>query len=238
MAAPGKPATIWNLRSEHSGAFLRLQRLVEGRPSFALCFLTYSDSSYRDRVADFLEAKLCARVRVTIDPISPIGTEALFDMLSADRDAGSAQLIGLERWPEGIDNLLTRLNYRRGALAQRCARPVLVWILSKHLRSLATDAADLWAWRSGTFDFTLPSDENLLVPLSLPVDRGTAAASRREVRIAELQRHLAARSNWRQIEVDLAVELGDLRRSLGKMEEAESAYRDAREICALRSRRS
>ena len=158
MPATSRPAAVWNLRSEHSGAFVRLQRMLEGRRSFALCFLTYSDSAYRDRVADFLAERLCARVRVTIDPDAAIGTEALFEKLSADRRDRPAQLIGLERWPEGLDDLLARLNYRRGALAERCTRPLLVWIQSQHLRSVATRAADLWAWRSGTFDFTLPAD--------------------------------------------------------------------------------
>ena len=228
MSGLGKTAAIWNLRSEHSGAFLRLQRLVEGRRSFALCFLTYSDSSYRDLVADFLDERLCASVRVTIDPVTLIGTEALFEMLSADRDVGSAQLIGVERWPEGIDNLLTRLNYRRGALAERCARPLLVWIQSKALRSIATGAADLWAWRSGVFDFTLPAEKDGSIRLLSPYTRETATAPRRLARIAELQKHLAGRSPWRAVDVDLALELGDLQVSLGNVEEAEAAYRNAR----------
>ena len=41
--------------------------MLEGRQSFKLCFLTYSDSHYRDKVADFLEARVHARVRVSID---------------------------------------------------------------------------------------------------------------------------------------------------------------------------
>ena len=228
MPAANRPAAIWNLRSEHSGAFLRLLRMLEGRSSFALCFLTYSDSSYRDKVADFLEARLCARVRVTIDPDSPIGTEALFEKLSADRDGGSAQLTGLERWPEGLDDLLTRLNYRRGALAERCARPLLVWVSSQHLRDLAIRAADLWAWRSGVFDFSLPADNDSSIRLLSPYARETSAAPRRVERIEELQKHLDGRPHWRAVDVDLALELGDLQVSLGNVEEAEAAYRKAR----------
>ena len=232
MPATARPAAVWNLLSEHSGAFLRLQRLLEGRRSFALCFLTYSDSVYRDRVADFLEERLCARVRVTIDPDAAIGTEALFEKLGADGDNGPAQLIGLERWPEGLDDLLTRLNYRRGALAERCARPLLVWIQSQHLRSVATRAADLWAWRSGTFDFTLPADTDAGIRLLSPFVRETATAHRRRARVEELQRHLAGRTQWRPLDIDLALELGDLKRSLGEMEEAEASYRNARSALA------
>ena len=228
MSAPGKPVAIWNLRSEHSGAFLRLQRMLEGRRSFALCFLTYSDSPYRDKVADFLEAKLRACVRVTINPDATIGTEALFEKLGADGDNGPAQLIGLERWPEGLDDLLTRLNYRRGALAERCGRPLLIWVLSQHLRSVATLAADLWAWRSGVFDFDLPAGTGGGIRLLSPFVRETATGHRRRARIEELQRHLADRIQWRPLDVDLALELGDLKRSLGDMVEAEASYRNAR----------
>ena len=228
MPATARPAAVWNLLSEHSGAFLRLQRMLEGRRSFTLCFLMYSDSAYRDRVADFLAERLCARVRVTIDPDAAIGTEALFEKLSADRRDRPAQLIGLERWPEGLDDLLARLNYRRGALAERCTRPLLVWVLSRHLRSVATRAADLWAWRSGVFDFTLPADNDSGIRLLSPYARETAAPPRRLAQIAELQKHLAGRSQWRAVDVDLALELGDLRVSLGNVEEAEAAYRKAR----------
>ena len=156
-----KPATDsslldWTLRSEHSGAFLRLQRMLNGRESFTLCFLTFSDSVYRDEVADFLEGRLKAHVRVAIDPEERIGTETLFDRLAADPDSDPAQFMGLESWSEGLDDLLGRLNQRREALAERCPRPLLFWVLSSHLTAVATRAADLWAWRSGVFDFTLP----------------------------------------------------------------------------------
>ena len=238
MAAKVNPSAIWSLRSEHSGAFLRLRRMLEGRRSFTLCFLTYTDSVYRDRVSDFLEEQLSARVRVAIDPSTRIGTEALFETLGAEPASGPAQLVGLEHWPDGIDDLLKRLNYRRGALAEHCARPLLVWIPSQHLRHLATGAADLWAWRSGVFDFDLPADMDRRVSLPSPVDRSVAAAPRRLERIAELRQYLAGVPRWRPIDVDLAIELGDLRRSLGEMEEAEAVYRNAKtELSRLDDRR-
>ena len=202
--------------------------MLKGSQSFKLCFLTYSDSFYRDRVADFLEERLYARVRVFIDPDSPIGTEHLFQELSVDRSSGPAQLAGLERWPEGFDDLLTRLNYRRGALAERCARPLLVWVRSRDLRSVATRAADLWAWRSGVFDFSVPADTGHRDLRQSGVDHATARMPHRLARIEELKQYLSTRSSWRPIDVDLSIELGDLQRSLGEMVQAESAYREAR----------
>ena len=232
MPATDEPAAVWNLHSEHSGVFLRLQRTLKGRQSFTLCFLTYSDSFYRDKVADLLEERICARVRVSIDPDARIGTEALFEKLSAGSEGIPAQLTGLEQWPEGFDDLLKRLNYRRGAFAERCARPLLVWVLSRNLRSVATRAADLWAWRSGVFDFTLPADTDHRDLRHSRVDHATAQAPRRLARIDELRQYLAARSSWRPIDADLSIELGDLQHSLGEIMQAEAAYLRARDALA------
>ena len=213
------------LRSEHSGAFLRLQRLLEGRRSFTLCFLIYSDSFYRDQAASFLEEQLGAKVRVSIDGDISIGTEDLFERLNAAPLGAPSQLMGLEHWPEGIDNLLTRLNYRREALAERCTRPLLFWVLSRDLNEVAIKAADLWAWRSGVFDFTLPTDTSSRLLHRSRIDPwGAADTPRRRARIEELQQYLAARPSLRPIDVDLLLELGDLQRYLGELVQAEDAY--------------
>ena len=232
-----KPATDsslphWTLRSEHSGAFLRLQRLVTGRASFTLCFLTYSDSVYRDEVAGFLEGRLNAHVMVNIDPEERIGTEVLFDRLSEDPDSGSAQLTGLESWPESLDDLLGRLNQRREALAERCPRPLLCWVLSSNLEKVARRAADLWDWRSGVFDFTLPPTAAGTDVPQPQFDGPAVHASDRQVRIKRLQEYLATRSLLRPTDVDLLLDLGDLQGSLGNMTEAEAAYSRAREALA------
>ncbi|MYD86271.1 MAG: tetratricopeptide repeat protein, partial [Acidobacteria bacterium] len=232
MTAPAEPRPAWTLRSEHSGAFLRLQRMLNGRRSFTLCFLTFSDSVYRDEVAGFLEGRLGPHIRVAIDPVERIGTEELFDRLRVDLRSGPAQLTGLESWPEGLDDLLGRLNQRREALAERCPRPLLVWVLSGNLKKVATRAADLWDWRSGVFDFTLP-------PTGIRTDRhqphigGPAEfAPERQARIERLQEHLARHPPSDPTDVDLLLDLGDLQRSLGDVDEAESAYSRALETVA------
>ena len=232
MTVPAEPRPTWPLRSEHSGAFLRLQRMLNGRTSFTLCFLTYSDSFYRDEAAAFLEGQLSARVRVAIDPLERIGTEELFERLRLDLRDGPAQLTGLESWPEGLDDLLGRLNQRREALADRCPRPLLFWVLSRDLPAVATRAADLWAWRSGVFDFTLP-------PTGIRTDRhqphigGPAVfAPERQARIERLQEHLARRPPSDPTDVDLLLDLGDLQRSLGNVAEAETSYSRALETVA------
>ena len=184
------PFPHWNLLSEHSGAYLRLRRLLTGRRSFTLCFLTYSDSAYRDRVARFLKKRLRAD-----DP-------RRYRSGRAHRHGGALREPGREleqtarpsspvrnTGPEGFDNLLVRLNRRRESLAAWCPRPLLFWVLSRHLPHVATRAADLWAWRSGVFDFALP-------PHRRP--RGPAAARSRWVQSWTPPTERRASRGWRR----------------------------------------
>ena len=230
-AAAGQVRLQRPLLSEHSEAFLRLQKLLAGKQGFTLCFLVFSDSAYRNRVAEHLANLLHARVQVTIDPSEPIGTEELFKRLNAGEGTMPAQLLGIERWPEGLDDLLARLNHRRDALAKRCRRPLLFWILSKDLNMVATRAPDLWAWRSGVFAFSLP---HCPVPAKkknqsrMPFTSAADAAKRRS-RIKELQDYFATRCPTHDYEVNLLVELGDLHFLFGELEAAEEVYRQAKQ---------
>ena len=225
--------TDWALLSEHSGAFLRLKRALTGRASFTLCFLTFSDTSYRDHAAQFFRGRLQADAPVAIDPRVHVGTEALFLRLGAGSAASPAQLVGVEHWPEGLDDFLGRLNHRREALADRCPRPLLFWIPSLTVAMVATRAADLWAWRSGVFDFTLPKDRHVPRLAHGHFDENHASAERLASRVAELRDYLAARPRWQTADVDLAIELGDLLDTSGAARQAEATYQKAEE--ALRN---
>jgi len=217
----------WPLRSEHSGALLRLRRLVENRQSFVLCFLTYSDSAYRETVAVFLAELLNAWLRVAIDGKARVGTEELFGRLSDPTYVGPAQLNGLESWPDGLDDLLTRLNYRREAFAARCQRPLLIWIRRRDLQTVATGAADLWAWRSGVFDFALSEVPARAEPRHVRTDPIAVDRPARQQRLVDLQRYLHARPSLNAVDANLLVELGDVQVSLGHPEEAEQSYSEA-----------
>jgi len=203
---------------------LRLRRLVENKHSFVLCFLTYSDSAYRETVAAFLAELLNGRVRVVIDCKVRVGTEELFGRLSDPTYAGPAQLSGLESWPDGLDDLLTRLNYRREAFAARCQRPLMIWIRERDLKSVATDAADLWAWRSGVFDFSPPESPVRAEPHYVRTHFIVSDRPARQQRLVDLQRYLRARPSLQAADVELLVELGDLQDSLGHPEDAEQSY--------------
>ena len=226
-------STAWPFLSSHAGAFVRLQKMLTEKQGFMLCFLIFSDSAYRNKVAGFLADQLHAHTHVAIDETRPIGTEELFLRLDEGSPYEPVQLSGLEHWPGGLDDLLSRLNLRREALAERCRRPLLFWTLSSQVNAVATGAADLWAWRSGVFQFSLPKGP-------LPTQRlnhssvfslSPAEGTKRRTRVGELLDYLAARPVMVAHDVDLLLEVGGLWLSLGEVGEAEHAYRRAQHAC-------
>ena len=201
-----------------------------------LCFLVFSDSAYRNKIAKFLAGHFRAHVHVTIDPEESIGTEELFIRLDSGAPNDPSQLFGLEDWPEGLDNLLGRLNLRREALAERCRRPVLVWTLSTQVNAIIMRAADLWAWRTGIFEFTLPKGPRPGQTLAYSPFYSLADedVNKRRNRIERLERYLAERPAMLASDVDLLCELGALRLSLRNVAAAETAYARAQdESCRM-----
>lgn len=226
------PCTVvWPFIADHAGAFVRLQRLLTDVRTFRLCFLVFSDSAYRDKVAKFFAEQFRARVHVAIDPEESIGTEDLFIRLNRGEPYDPSQLSGLEHWPEGLDNLLGRLNLRREALPERCQRPVLVWVLSTQINDIATRAADLWAWRSGVFEFVLPKGPPQIHALAYSPFYSLAAEDidKRRSRIERLHDYLVKRPVMLSTDVDLLCELGALRLSLRDVGGATAAYAQAQD---------
>ena len=228
------PRTVaWPFIAGHAGEFVRLQRALTDAQNFMLCFLVFSDSAYRNKVAQFLADHLRAHVHVTIDPEEPVGTEELFSRLNGGDPHDPSQLSGLEHWPEGLDNLLGRLNLRREALAEWCRRPVLVWTLSTQVNAVATRAADLWAWRSGVFQFALPKGPppTLALAYSPFYSLTDEDVNKRRNRIERLEGYLAKRPVMLAGDIDLLCELGALRLSLHNVAGAEAAYAQAQDAC-------
>ena len=229
----GSADNSWPLLSEHSGAFLRLRRVLSQKDGFCLCFLTFSDSAYRDKAAAYFAKHLRARTRVRIDPNEVIDTETLLYRLSDGEPSEPAQLTGLEHWSEGLDDLLARLNHRRDALAARCQRPLLFWVLADDVQTVATGAADLWAWRSGVFAFALPSmtSEPRLIPSGGTFVSGVDAA-KRKTRMRELKDHLERNPPAHPADIGLLLELGDIQAYLGRWDSAKTTYQRAEHIAS------
>lgn len=231
MRRMGGCSVAWPFLPGHADAFIRLRKLLTGKQVFTLCFLAFTDSAYRAKVASFLADQLDARRQVTIDETEQIGTEELFIRLDKAPPHQPVQLFGLEHWPEGFDNLLGRLNLRREAIADRCHRPLLFWTLSSQVNEVAMRAADLWAWRSLVLEFALPSRP-------LPAQRldyspifslSPAEVAKRRKRIGDVLDYVGEAPVMLVHHVEMLLEVGRLRLSLGEVQEAERAYRQAQD---------
>ena len=217
----------WNLSSEHSGALLRMERLVRNRSGFTLLIAGYGDSAYRDRVAGYLvEGWLGGRM---VDARDAQGEfHRLEDAIAAAAAQGAVQVIGLERWDSGVESLWQGFNYHRERLASLCRVPLLLWVPHGAVRLVAVEAPDLWAWRSGVFDLgNLPSAPAPETPHSV-VDRGSADATEREARIKEITEYLERlQSVSHPADLALLVERGELFRDLGNSGAALSDFEAA-----------
>jgi len=143
---------------------------------------------------------------------------------------------GLENVMSSTDpyRALGQLNERRGRY-QQLARPVVFWVPEYVLRLIATKAPDLWAWRSGVYEFAADRatvGEMYTREMAVPFHEMTNLThDEKEVRIRLLMALLddyhgddattsAARSN-------VQYKLGDIYGELGQYAQAEQLYRQS-----------
>ncbi|MEM1115639.1 MAG: tetratricopeptide repeat protein [Bacteroidota bacterium] len=146
---------------------LALERLIRRADGFALAFARVNaPSRRRELVADLL-ARLGDDVRVTeVDvPDDTTDLEALLARRYAEaNDDGKRTFFvyGIERILSSVrerTGFLPVLNYKRENLQRSVPCPVVVWVPEFALRHIARGAPDVWAWRSGVFEFSTPRDE-------------------------------------------------------------------------------
>lgn len=232
------------IESEHSGPLLRLQKLLSGRQSFTLVILAYSDSAYRNRLVDYLQdatsREPAAEPWNDGQPSSP--NPQVVDAQRADGNFGVlldrlaeasevqdiVHLVGVELWPEGLTSLWHALNYQREQIAERCPKSLLLWILRDNVASLALEAPDLWAWRSGVFDFGNHPVIAFPTILKGRLNRSQADATTRRRRIEEIDAYLREKGDLnRFVDLQLNLERGHLQKDLGDWDGALESFRIA-----------
>ncbi len=120
-------SAAWTLSSAHSGAMLRLERLVRDRRGFTLLVASFGDSAYRDRVVTYLVDGWRGGSRVDADDADG-DFSRLEDRIGAAAQQGAVQVVGPEHWPGDATQLWHAFNYHREQVAARCPEPLLVWI--------------------------------------------------------------------------------------------------------------
>jgi tetratricopeptide (TPR) repeat protein len=136
------------------------------------------------------------------------------------RLAGVAQahplvhVLGLENWHRTRPDTFRLLNYRREHIAATCPAAMLFWLIPPDVTRLATEAPDLWAWRTSVLDFTRgtePSAEIEHGPELTGADRQA-----REARLEEIEAYLAESAATDRSIARLHREAGDILKALGR----------------------
>lgn len=212
-----------DLLPEHQRNYSRLlTTLLHGAPfQFILCEIR--DEPLRDRlIATINEAAATQEFKsINLDagefqPDDQLGKlearlEALAQEYTLIHLRGFDRWLTCERWQA--------LNIRRDAIAERCRARLLWWLTPESVRQCALEAPDLWAWRSGVYEFS-PA-----VPATLPaqVDFRTAIDNRslpeRARRISQIRAWLE-QNPPDELRQPLLDELAGLLADFGELDEA------------------
>ncbi|HEY1931200.1 MAG TPA: hypothetical protein VGG99_04245 [Acetobacteraceae bacterium] len=210
--------------------FARLAKLVRARPhKFQLLILDCRDETLRDRLSEDLDELLqvsggrTTRLRLSAkDHPDFAAVERALTRLAETNAAihvtGGSAWFDTPRWEA--------FNIRRDAIAHEVRTSLLLWLDEDSIADLARVAIDLWAWRTSVITFaTAPQRLTMREPDIRAIDDRTR--DERAARIEFLHRTLLEPDIPEDIRVGFALEMGDLAASLGRVAEAESAYREA-----------
>ena len=183
-----------HLLPEHFDEFQRLAKSVVHGPAFQIIFIDCADSAYRNRLIDSLDEVLrLAGLRSARLPLGggvrdAAALELRLRLHSSKTQVvhilGGAQWFDATRWDE--------LNQRRERLARDARARLVLWLDADAIAVLATQAQDLWAWRSGVYAFEHSAAATALpvVPLAAPFTSGdfdTRSMAQRHRRVIELK---------------------------------------------------
>lgn len=222
-----------DLYPQHIAEMRRLQRQLTTTDRFALIVLEYNQQQYRDLLVE--------RINATHPTASVLHLDDLPDFsefetrLSGLSSASLLHVFGLDRWFAGAegDARIRGFNYHRELIARLWPRPMLLWMFGTDIRRFATQAPDMWAWRTMALDFNvdlaqapLPASAEMRYTqhLDTPLDS-------RIKRINQIHQYLDASKAptpaEQTLQGNLLVEWGELLVSIGQPDSAMERYRQA-----------
>ena len=145
-----------------------LERFIRRADGFALAFARVNRPARRRALADDLRQRLDGDVRVVDVPVPPDTADLqyflarVYEEVASD-DAKTALFVtGIERVLSSArerTGFLPVLNFKRENLQRTVLAPVVLWLPEFALRHVALGAPDVWAWRSGVFEFASEREE-------------------------------------------------------------------------------
>lgn len=222
----------WELDSRHSGALLRLYKLLTSSSGFRLILLEFNDPVYRDKVIQHINRfPVHAGILVLDDKIKDFNDfENRLTALCRTHD--TVHVVNLETWlklGKPGENRLQGFNYHRENIAEQCPANLLLWMIRPDIRVFALQAPDMWAWRTDVPDFSLePEAPGPGVERRLDLRR--ALRPERLQRIAEIEQYLSQERPADRRRALLLSELGQIREEAGDWPEALKHFEEALQI--------
>lgn len=214
--------------------FGRLLKLVWARPNkFQLLIVDCRDERLRDRLIAALDEALLSQnrlgQRLNLASGQFPGFADLEQALSAAAKAGDlVHILGATLWLD--DARREQFNIRREAIAQNALASLVLWLNAEHIAALAGSAVDLWAWRAAVLVFDAPPEVAQMAEIPVPRDVSVPDArdgSERGNRVIELKAALASEPPLPEsLYFGLALELGDILVSLGRLRDGERVFRE------------
>ena len=221
-------AAAADLHPTHAEEFGRLALALSAGPRSQFLFVEFRNQLYRDRLLLRLnDVARDAQLRVLNFDLADYKSFAELEsgLLQAASEADVIHVLGGERWFDA--NRWRDFNLRREAVAREVAVRLLIWLDPEQVPVLVTNAADLWAWRAGIYDFVEPDGRPATAVSAqwAPVI-DNRALNERSPRMAELRRMLTSTDIPDAARVMLLDELAALCFDMGDLDEALRIRRD------------
>lgn len=214
----------WQLASQHSGDYLRLESLLGKLQGFRTLIVQHNNPAYRDGLIQRLQAAQSGSDTLDLKTLDGfIAFETALTALAGK--VSTLHVINLESWDETQRQAFFRgINYHREYLAHQFNATLILWLVEPHIRDLALQAADFWAWREQVLDFALPLEtqqprwsDNWQKATNLDqVDK--------QQRIQEILNYLATHT-----EAEPTLTIADMQHELGNLYEQLGEYDDAQQ---------
>ncbi len=217
--------------------FIRLTRTVLHGPTFQWLLIDAPDDRLRDRVLHALERVLrAARMDSSRLPLASLADVPDFErqLVTHAKGCPVVHVMGRRDWFDA--KRWDAFNVRRERIAANARARLLFWLDAEAIAEASRGAPDLWAWRSGVYEFreavatTMPLDRSLpRVEVTGSVGSlDTRPLEERLSRIREIREwidtHQDAGDDQRVGPFD---ELGRLLESVGQFDDAVSHWQDA-----------
>jgi hypothetical protein len=227
----------------HSGEFLRLARLLQLQTHFSFVFAAVDNPQYRsDLIHRFSSTDRIETAFAAVNVVEQTEIQSTDEPLALIKHCESAQKKGATRLHLcfELDQSMKaqwwqQVNLLRERIADAFPHTLVFWMSDSQITLAASQAPDLWNWRTAVFSFASePNDDTLKPELTSPafnsithIEAKSAQARLQDIK-DYLQQHTGASTSYLLLEAaDIEDRLGDLTSALNHTEQAVKLFEES-----------